>query len=298
MKKKKNQTPKHQEKRKKIINNISKSGILLALVAVLGCSIFYLKNYNKKRENKHIVVVIPSYNNIKWFEKNVDSVANQNYDNWSAIYIDDCSKDGTGDAVEKYIKDHKLEHKIKLIKNKIRCGAMANFYNVIHTCKDSDIIVVCDGDDWLKDKTVLSYINKVYQDNNVWMTYGQYEEFPSGNIGLCKQIPDVVTRHNHFRHYKWLSSHLRTFYAGLFKKIKKEDFMYEEKFLPATGDMAAMFPMLEMAGDHAKFISKVLYVYNMDNPLNDYKERLELVLHLDKFVRGKEKYNRIDSVIT
>jgi len=287
-----------KKKGSKKTSKISTSLTFIGFVSILALSLFYLKYYTKPHNQKPIVVIIPSYNNIKWYNKNLGMLAAQDYKNWRAIYIDDCSTDGTGDAAEKFIKDHELQNKIQLIKNKVRCGAMANFYRTIHTCQDHEIIVVCDGDDWFKHEGVLSYVNKVYQDNNVWMTYGQYEQYPSGKLGLCEKIPDVVVNHNNFRNYKWLSSHLRTFYAGLFKKIKKEDFMLEGKFLPATVDMAAMFPMLEMAGPHSKFIPKTLYVYNMTNPLNNYKKRLNLQLYLNQFIRGKQKYNRINAITT
>jgi len=57
-----------------------------------------------------------------------------------------------------------------------------------------------------------------------------------------------------------------------------------------------MFPMLEMSGKHSRFIPKVLYVYNMANPINDYKERLKVVLHLEKMIRSSEKYNKLKTL--
>ena len=51
-----------------------------------------------------------------------------------------------------------------------------------------------------------------------------------------------------------------------------------ESWLPMTGDIAAMFSMIEMAQDHFKFIPKILLVYNNANPINNYKvsKKLEL----------------------
>jgi len=276
----------------------SKNLILIFLITLSGFMLYYigLRNLNHNSfSEKSIVVVIPSYNNIKWYKRNLGMLIKQDkfYKNWRAIYIDDCSEDGTGNAVEKFIQSNNFEHKIKLIRNQINKGALENQYNAIHTCNNSDIIIILDGDDWLKDEQVLSFINRVYQDKNIWMTYGQYEEYPSGRMGLCSQIPQEVTNHNAFRQYKWLSSHLRTFYAGLFKRINKADLLYNDKFYAMTCDLATMFPMLEMAGDHAKFINKVLYVYNQDNPINDWKKDLNLVLHLDHFIRSQPKYHKI-----
>jgi len=60
-----------------------------------------------------------------------------------------------------------------------------------------------------------------------------------------------------------------------------------------TSDLAFMFPMLEMAGYHIANIEKSIYVYNMDNPLNDHKKNLGLQQRTDLYIRSKEKYKRL-----
>ena len=77
---------------------------------------------------KPFVVVIASYNNIKWYKKNLDALMMQdkNYSNWRAIYVDDCSTDGTGDAVERYVQQRGFGHKITVVRNEIRRGALEN----------------------------------------------------------------------------------------------------------------------------------------------------------------------------
>ena len=59
-------------------------------------------------EQKPIVVIIPSYKNAQWYQRNLDSVCFQNYSNYRIIYIDDCSPDGTADLVQSYIDEHNL----------------------------------------------------------------------------------------------------------------------------------------------------------------------------------------------
>jgi glycosyltransferase involved in cell wall biosynthesis len=279
------------------IRNAKNLTLFFSLTILIG-SLFCKTNYCAQNDEKPMVIIIPSYNNIKWYEKNLSMVAAQEetYKNWRAIYIDDCSKDGTGAAVEKYISDNNLGNKITLIKNPENHGAMYNLYYAIHSCNDNEIVVTVDGDDWFPDNQVLKYLNEVYQDGKTWMTYGQYIYYPYSMIGHCGQIPKFVTDQNSFRTCDWIASHLRTFYASLFKKIKKEDFLYEGKFFSMTWDMAMMLPMLEMSGEHAKFIDKVLYVYNYNNPISDFRKDNSFQLFLEKFIRNKEKYNRIDSL--
>jgi glycosyltransferase involved in cell wall biosynthesis len=252
-----------------------------------------LKNKQPKTD-KHFVIVIASYNNKDWYQKNLDSVFMQKYKKYHIIYVDDVSPDGTGDLVEKYIKDKHQEQRVTLIKNKERVGALANYYNAIHSCDDQSIIVQLDGDDWLAHDHVLDLLNKVYDNHKVWLTYGQFKTYPDLSIGGCKQIPANIIKTNDFRSYDWVTSHLRTFYAGLFKLIKKEDFLFEGRFFQMTGDLATMFPMLEMAGSRIKFVPDILHIYNRATPLNDNKVNVSLQLALDHFIRTKERYTLLE----
>ena len=254
-----------------------------------------IKNINITQEsNKKFVIVIPSYKNAKWAEKNILSALNQNYENYRIIYTDDCSPDNTFDIVTNVTNSHKNKNKAKLIRNPARCGALENLYNMIHSCDDDEIILTLDGDDWLADNEVLNKLNKVYQED-VWMTYGQYKNYPPPGLGIARQIPNNIIQANNYRQYAWCSSHLRTFYTWLFKNIKKEDLLYEGKFAPSAWDMYIMFPMLEMSGNHAKFINEVLYIYNLENPINDHKVDQKLQQNLDRVCRGKQKYSLLNS---
>lgn len=218
-----------------------------------------------------------------------------NYKDWTAVYIDDNSEDGTGDAVKQYIQECGYEHKISVVKNKQRQGALYNIYRAVHDCDDDKIIVTCDGDDWFAHDKALWRINMAYQNPNVWLTYGQFVEHPQGKVGFCESFPEEIIKNNMYRSYKWITSHVRTYYAGLFKKIKMEDLMIDGKFFPMTWDLAFMFPMLEMAAGRCAFIGDILYVYNQTNPLNDFRVSASLQKKYDIHIRKKTKYRPIES---
>ncbi|MDR3645986.1 MAG: glycosyltransferase family 2 protein [Candidatus Babeliales bacterium] len=246
-------------------------------------------------QNKHFVIIIPSYNNKYWFQRNLDSVITQNYDDYEAVYIDDASKDKTAELVEQYIKERNLQDKIKLIKNTQNKGALHNLYDAIHNCKPTDIVITLDADDWFAKNNVLSLLNNIYQDTNVWMTYGNYVDYPTYTHGSAQQVPHEIISDNNFRNYPfWVTTHLRTFYAGLFQKIKYTDLLYETRFYPMAWDCALMYPMLEMSGMHSKFISDILYVYNIATPINDMKTNKELQCRLADEIKNKEKYQPIE----
>lgn len=242
-----------------------------------------------------IVVVIPSYNNAEWYQRNLDSVFNQNYKNYRVIYVDDASPDGTGKLVKDYIKKKKQERRVKVIQNDSRVGALANTYKACWLCNGNEIVAILDGDDWFPHDKVLEKLGSVYADSNVWATYGQFIYYPCGTPGWAAQVPDEVIKDNSFREYPWVTTALRTFYAGLFQKIKKRDLLYNGEFFRMAGDLAYMWPIVEMAGTHSRFISDVLYVYNVETPINDIKKDPETQQNLGFVIRERERYTPVNS---
>ncbi len=243
---------------------------------------------------KRLVIVTPSYNNKEWYQRNLDSIFNQHYDNYRVIYIDDCSPDGTGNLVEQYIKEKGQEHRVTLIKNEKRKGVLANHFKTIHMCDDYEIILTLDGDDWFKHDYVLARINEVYQDSNVWATYGQHELYPINKLGQCQEFPFGVMFKNIYREYDWVASQLRTFYAWFFKQIKLEDLLDNGSFFSAAGDLALMFPIIEMTREHCRFIPDIVYVYNVKSPINDFKINVILQKHCEYVLRARKRYEPIE----
>lgn len=254
---------------------------------------------NAYAENKHFAIIIPSWNNSEWCERNLSVLINQDYDNWHAIYINDASYDDTGARVAALIKQYNVEDKIMLINNETRQGALANIYRAVYMCDDGDIAVTYDGDDWLSNTHVLSFLNDIYADENIWLTYGSYQDYyPGVQIGDgASPTPLQVVASNGYRKDDWRASHLRTFYVWLFKSIKTEDLMIDDIFFPSTYDQAIMFPMLEMAAGRFKYIKDILYVYNMVTPHNDYKVKRDLQKEMERIIRSRTPYDPLKEII-
>jgi glycosyltransferase involved in cell wall biosynthesis len=242
----------------------------------------------------HIVIVSCSFNNERFYKWSLASVIAQQYDNWHLLYVDDDSPDGTGDLVQEYIYEHGIEDKVLLIRNKDRVKAMANLYKAIHACNPTDVVAILDGDDRFAQDKALQRVNRAYENPNIWLTYGQFRVH-GGFPFYCHPYPKSVIDSGSFRSYLNTPSHLRTFYAGLFHKIKKEDMMKDGNFFEMTYDLAMMFPMVEMARTHFTFIPDVLVDYNNANPINDHKVNKGLQRSIDQEIRHKARYQEIDS---
>ncbi len=250
---------------------------------------------NAQTSEKPIVVVIPSYENKDWYQRNLDSVLTQNYGNFRVIYIDDASPDGTGALVTTYLQEKNAQNKVTIIHNPSRLGALANVYQGIWLCDPHEIVANLDGDDWFPHDHVLSKLDEVYSDPDVWATYGQFVYYPCGTPGWAAEVPLAVIENNTFREKPWITTALRTFYAGLFHKIQIEDLLFQGEFFQMAGDLAYMWPIVEMASHHSRFIPDVLYVYNIRTPLNDYKTNLGYQKVLEKILRLKPPYLPVEN---
>ena len=78
----------------------------------------HMINFQTYETINNFVFIIPSFNNQKWYQYNLDSV-NQIYKNRRIIYIDDASKDNTYQLVKSYIEKYNLQSRCTLLKNDI-----------------------------------------------------------------------------------------------------------------------------------------------------------------------------------
>lgn len=262
---------------------------LLLLIASMSLHVYP----HELVEEKPIVILITSYNNERWVEKNLNSVYAQKYSNYRVVYVDDCSSDSTYERVLQSIYEHDQQYRFTFIRNSERRNAMANFYTSIHMCKDNEIIVTLDGDDWFAHDQVLAYVNNLYRDPAVWLTYGRYQCVSNPKARDHNgDFPRDVIENNKFRgRGDFPVSHLRTHYAWLFKLIKLEDVLWEDYYFPMTSDYAMFLPMVEMASKgHFLPVHEILYMYNDHNPINDNKVNVQLQLSLGRYILNKRAY--------
>ena len=248
---------------------------------------------NIRIQNKFIVIV-PVYNSEKYILKCVQSILSQTYKNYDLVVVDDKSTDNTLKIIkEEYIKSNRSFSICEIGKHSgsaihsFKCG-------VEHVLSESleDILVTVDGDDYLFDDKVLEYLNYIYQDTNIWMTYGQFISCAGRYRNFCQPISD-------FRNYRksnlWLSSHLRTLKKKIWKRIKDKDLQDDDgNYVKYAGDLSYMLPALEMCGPkHTKCIDRILYVYNDLNPSNEFKICNGEDLKMNKRIRSLPVYNEI-----
>ena len=234
-------------------------------------------------------IIVPFYNVEKWITNCIKSIQGQEYKNYSVTLINDCSTDNTIEVVNKLIKNN---DKFKLIHTRENGGALNSTFTGILTADPED------EDDWFAQKKSLDIVNEAYSENNCLITYGSYVTYPDKDRGkFSRQIPKWVIEKKLFRKNPWMSSHLRTFKYKLWKAIKKSDVINKEgKIYSMAGDLPVIFPMLEMAEERSYFIDDIVHVYNRANPLNEDKVNHALQLSIEREVREKEVYSRLEEI--
>jgi glycosyltransferase involved in cell wall biosynthesis len=243
---------------------------------------------------KSFVIVVPSFNNALWCRQNLDSIFRQDYPRFRLVYIDDASTDDTARFVAEYFDEKSLTHRVTFVRNEVRVGPLANIDRAVRSCDPSEVVALVDGDDFLAHDRVLTRLNAIYRDPDVWVTWGQFIRFPQGGEGFCAAIPPEIVSANAFRDHPFVSSHLRTFYAGLYQRVRPVDLQDGDgRFFTIAGDVAQMFALMEMAGSRARFVDEVLYHYNRENPLNDDKVDRAGQFRTELAIRGKARYGRL-----
>jgi len=266
-------------------------------------SLLFSKNEEPLIE-KPIVVVVCSYNNGEWSKNTLESIFTQNYSNFRLIIVDDCSSDNNQEVIQQYIDDHDLADRITFVKNSERKRKLSNLYRVLYQCDDNEIVVMLDGDDWFAHPDVFALINKTYENDDIWFTYGQYRNVPASQavawghkeMGYCRTVPKHIQKKHAYRYYSFVYMHLRTFRGWLFKLVKLEDLIaekvegFEGDFYPASNDVAMYFPMVEMAHTRIKFIPEIVYIRNLYSEIVGFKVDRKLQITSAREIRKKGCY--------
>jgi glycosyltransferase involved in cell wall biosynthesis len=247
----------------------------------------------------NIKVDISFYNADKFIERCLMSVLTQDYQNFHIILINDGSNDNSDKIIQEILKVY--SDKITYINNIENMGAMYNHQNmVLNYCEPNDIVVNLDGDDWLSNSNVLSYINDFYKSNDCWLMYGQYKFLSSGRYGTSKPYLSEEMFEKK-RELDFMVSHIRTFKAFTFQEIKNQDpelNCFKDSngdWYSMTCDVAMMYPLMEICGyEKVKYNDKVLYIYNDTNPISDVKKDMGLQLRIHNEINNKPKFKKLN----
>jgi glycosyltransferase involved in cell wall biosynthesis len=201
-------------------------------------------------EEKSFAIVVHSYKNAKFCVRCLKSILEQEYDHFRILFFDDGSGDGTFEKVQSFVLENKQEHRVTLIQNSAKLGAVACLSKAGETLQAKEIAIPLDVKDWFAKRSVLSRLNAVYQNPDVWITLGGSLFYPSYERGSCKSWEGGI------------SCQLPvSFYAALFKEVRLSDLMQEGRFV--GGRDAYLEPLLKMAGGRIRLLEEPLFITNL-----------------------------------
>jgi glycosyltransferase involved in cell wall biosynthesis len=238
-------------------------------------------------------LIVPSFNSIDYLPKTLHSIEVQTDKAFDVCVIDDCS---TIPEQRRIIESFCAKNKWQFLFNDKNYGALYGMVKAIEqmNCHDQDVIVIIDGDDWLAHEDVLKHLRKIYTNEDVHLTWGQCEIYPRGKMPMkyAQPIPEMVIKQKLYRDIPFVFWHLGTFKYFLWKHIDDKDLRdIDGEYLRIMKDKATLYPMLEMAGKKIRFVGETLYIYNLENPLNDYANtRPEEHVRVDALIRSRTRY--------
>ena len=242
-------------------------------------------------------IVVPTYNTEKWISRCLKSIHEQTFKNWECVIINDASTDDTGEVIDTldFVRE---DPRFSVIHNDNNVKALKNIvdgFNFLDSKQDPEcVMMVVDGDDFLFSESSLSIVDAAYQQNpGLLLTYGNWIGHPYGDRSNCRPYPREVIVSSDYRTNDFWASHLRTFKSKLWYSIKDEDLRDESgKYFEAGWDVAFMIPMLEMAQERHMYIPYVLYCYNKENPISDFRVHARSQSSAVEVVKTRKKYER------
>lgn len=223
---------------------------------------FYQLN-EKAGSDKQLVVLIPISSDPEIYRRASNSLYAQTYPNFRVVYL------GKPDLDAKTRDDILAKPRTRLILEETEAEGM---YQAIHASLDDEVIIAMDGDDWFSNNEVLEKINHTYLNQDVWLAYAQYLEYPSFRKGVRDPSTKKPVVPKRVQKAPWMQSPLKSFYAGLFKQVQIAS---EHEFLAMETFSDLLVPVAELAKSHVRYIPEVLYVHSLkteEHHMGDYGE--------------------------
>lgn len=220
------------------------------------------------REHKSFVIVVYAHNQSHWCKRALSSIFEQNYDHYRVIVIDDASLDQTEETAKNFILENNQDEKVIFIRNETYLGPVASLYRVIDNCLDREIVIPLDAQDWFTTSHVLTRLNAVYQNPDVWMLASWSIEYPTYQIS--EEDGPVC------------------YYAALFKEIKLRDLFSKGRF--TKNPLSYLKILRKLAGERARKLSEPLGFKNIA-PSKHPKEKIRPVSYdpLASFPKGRKE---------
>lgn len=140
-------------------------------------------------EKDLVSIIIPVHNAGRFLKDTIISIKNQTYENWEAIFVDDCSRDNSADIIKEFSEDIR----IKLITLEQNGGA-AVARNTGIDIASGKYVAFLDADDLWKREKLEKQIDFM-KENDCAFSFTRYEFADENGNGTGKivKVPQKIT---------------------------------------------------------------------------------------------------------
>lgn len=233
-----------------------------------------------------VSIVIPVYNAEKYLNDTIESIQNQTYKNWEAIFVDDCSKDNSCSIIKKYMDQDK---RIKLLKMKINNGNPSYPRNYGIKKSKGKFLCFIDADDrWDLNKldTQVNFMLK----NNIAFSFTSYEFADEG----CNPIGKKVLAKKKITYKECLKNNIISTITVMFDLCKINKDLIYMPHIRYVEDTATWWNIMKNGFD-AYGIENVFSYYRKVSGSNS-SHKFRTLMSLWYLYRKKEKISLIKSI--
>lgn len=205
--------------------------------------------------NPKISVVVPIYNVEKYLNQCVESLLEQNYDNYDILLIDDGSSDDSGRISDEFEKKNSI---IKAYHKKN--GGLSDARNYGLRKSNADYVCFVDSDDIVEKDYLSSMMNNLLTNNVKIAACGMCRLYDDGTKEKIN-ISNIKQKYKGQEAQKYLNIEGYYNVSACNKLFKKELFnTLQFPFGKKSEDWRIMYLLIEIAGD-IYFDSSVKYLY-------------------------------------
>lgn len=235
-----------------------------------------MQQYSSYGPERRIVIVSPFYNAESYVSRCIESVAQQDYDNYVHYLIDDVSTDKSFKvALDTIVAlPDNIKSKFILMSNETKQYAIGNQFYCFAKTRPDDIVILLDGDDWLtNNNSIFKFYNDIYARGHDF-TYGSMWSLADNIPLVAQQYPPHVIKNRSYRSHKFNwgipYTHLRTTLGSLTHSLESAQYKRNEKWYTAGADNPLFYDLIERSVNPLA-VQEIVCNYNDLNPINDYK---------------------------
>jgi len=140
-----------------------------------------------------VSAIIPNYNHAAYLDERIQSVLNQNFDDFEVIILDDCSTDNSREVIERY-RDHPKVKKI--IYNEVNGGSVFRQWKKGVEAASGKYIWMAESDDYCESSLLKHLVAGLEKHDNCAIAYCQSIAFDmQDNImwqSFYTQLADII----------------------------------------------------------------------------------------------------------